>query len=165
MLPNLTVKRPFTARNSGDVSIWVTGFEIDGKLCEGYGFKVLDCDPFLLAANDSKKINIAFTPDFPLSRVTRTLTLKTSLGSSLGQGDVKYFLAATVPPHLLALCAKALPRPYWEKIIYYGTLALLCAGFCCVLIASPNQQNLMAENKPFDLKEIARNATLESERR
>ena len=182
MLPNLTVKRPFTARNSGDVSIWVTGFEIDGKMCEGYGFKVLDCDPFLLAANDSKKINIAFTPDFTLSRVTRTLTLKTSLGSSLGQGDVKYFLAATVPPHLLALCAKALPRPYWEKIIYYGTLALLCAGFCCVMIAaffeadrilkfcflmaSPNQQNFMAENcKPFDLKEIARNATLESERR
>ena len=182
MLPNLTVKRPFTARNSGDVSIWVTGFEIDGKLCEGYGFKVLDCDPFLLAANDSKKINIAFTPDFTLSRVTRTLTLKTSLGSSLGQGDVKYFLAATVPPHLLTLCAKALPRPYWEKIIYYGTLALLCAGFCCVMIAaffeadrilkfcflmaSPSQQNFMAENcKPFDLKEIARNATLESERR
>ena len=182
MLPNLTVKRPFTARNSGDVAIWVTGFEIDGKLCEGYGFKVLDCEPFLLAANDSKKINIAFTPDFTLSRITRTLTLKTSLGSGQGQGDVKYFLAATVPPHLLALCSKALPRPYWEKIIYYGTLSLLCAGFCCVMIAaffeadrilkfcflmaSPNQQNFMAENcKPFDLKEIARNATLESEKR
>ena len=182
VLPNLTVKRPFTARNSGEVSIWVTGFEIDGKQCEGYGFKVLDCEPFLLAANDSKKINIAFTPDFTLSRVTRTLTLKTSLGDQPGQGDVKYFLAATVPPQLLALCSKALPRPYWEKMIYYGTLSLLSAGFCCVMIAaffeadrilkfcfllaSPTQQNFMAENcKPFDLKEIARNAVLESEKR
>ena len=39
-LPNLTVKRPFTARNTGQVPIWVTGFEIDGYPCEGYGFKV-----------------------------------------------------------------------------------------------------------------------------
>merc|ERR1711973_916791 len=182
ILPNLTVKRPFTARNSGEVSIWVTGFEIDGKSCEGYGFKVLDCEPFLLPANDSKKINIAFTPDFTLSRVTRTLTLKTSLGNKPGQGDVTYSLAATVPPHLLSLCSKALPRPYWEKMIYYGTLSLLSAGFCCVMIcaffeadrilkfcfllASPSQQNFMAETcKPFDLKEVARNAIMESDKR
>lgn len=182
ILPNLTVKRPFTARNSGEVSIWVTSFEIDGKTCEGYGFKVLDCEPFLLAANDSKKINIAFTPDFTLSRVTRTLTLKTSLGDRPGQGDVKYSLAASVPSHLLSLCSKALPRPYWEKMIYYGTLSLLTAGFCCVMIAaffeadrilkfcflmaSPTQQSFLAENcKPFDLKEIARTAILESEKR
>ena len=182
ILPNLTVKRPFTARNSGEVPIWVTGFEIDGKPCEGYGFKVLDCDPFQLAANDSKKINIAFTPDFTLSRITRTLTLKTSLGFRPGEGDVKYSLAATVPPQLLSLCSKALPRPYWEKMIYYGMLAILSATFCCAMVAaffeadrilkfcflmsSPAQQNFMAEHcKPFDLKEVARNAILESEKR
>jgi hypothetical protein len=38
-LPNLTVKRPFTARNTGQVPLWVTGFTIDGEPCEGYGFK------------------------------------------------------------------------------------------------------------------------------
>ena len=182
ILPNLTVKRPFTARNSGQVSIWVTGFEVDGRPCEGYGFKVLDCEPFLLAANDSKKINIAFTPDFTLSRVTRSLTLKTSLGRGPGEGDVKYSLAATVPPHLLSLCSRSLPRPGWEIIIYYGTLTLLTVSLCCVVIAafveadrilkfcfllpSPSQQSYVPENcKPFDLKEIARNAALESDKR
>ena len=182
ILPNLTVKRPFTARNSGQVNIWVTGFEIDGKACEGYGFKVLDCEPFLLAANDSKKINIAFTPDFTLSRVTRSLTLKTSLGRAPGEGDIKYSLAATVPPHLLPVCARSLPRPGWEIIIYYGTLTLLTVSLCCVVIAafveadrilkfcfllpSPSQQSYSPENcKPFDLKEIARNAALESDKR
>ena len=182
ILPNLTVKRPFTARNSGQVSIWVTGFEVDGKPCEGYGFKVLDCEPFLLAANDSKKIHIAFTPDFTLSRVTRSLTLKTSLGRSPGEGDVEYSLAATIPPHLLPICSRSLPRPGWEIIIYYGSLTLLTVSLCCVLIAafveadrilkfcfllpSPSQQSYVPENcKPFDLKEIARTAARESDQR
>ena len=38
--PGVTVKRHFTARNTGEVPIWVTGFNIDGYSCEGYGFKV-----------------------------------------------------------------------------------------------------------------------------
>jgi len=181
-LPNLTVKRPFTARNTGQVPLWVTGFDIDEKPCEGFGFKVLDCEPFLLAANDSKKINIAFTPDFTLSRVTRTLTLKTSLGGRPGQGNVKYALAATVPSHLLSVCSRALPRPSWEIFVYYGAISLLTISLCCVMIAafveadrilkfcfllaSPSQQNYIPENcKPFDLKEVARSVVLESEKR
>ena len=65
----------------------MTGFDIDGTPCEGYGFKVLDCEPFELPANDSRKINIAFTPDFTLSRVARTLTIRTSLGAD--NGDIR----------------------------------------------------------------------------
>ena len=135
-LPNLTVKRPFTARNTGQVPLWVTGFHIDGEPCEGYGFKVLDCEPFLLAANDSKKINIAFTPDFTLARVTRTLTLRTSLSAVPGQGDVKYALAATVPAHLLARCASSLPRPRWEAYLYYIIISLMGLSLACILIAA-----------------------------
>merc|ERR1711892_305396 len=181
-LPNLTVKRPFTARNTGQVSLWVTGFDIDGKPCEGFGFKVLDCEPFLLAANDSKKINIAFTPDFTLSRVTRTLTLKTSLGLKPGQGNVKYSLAATVPSHLLSICSQALPRPNWEWFLYYGIIGLLIVSLGCVVIAayfeadrilkfcflltSPTQHNFVPENaKLLDLKEVARSVVLDCDRK
>jgi len=181
-LPNLTVKRPFTARNTGQVPLWVTGFDVDGKACEGFGFKVLDCEPFLLAANDSKKINIAFTPDFTLSRVTRTLTLHTSLGGQPGQGDVQYSLAATVPSHLLAVCSRALPRPSWEILLYYGIISLLVFSLCCVMIAafveadrilkycfflaSAGQQNFVPENaKLLDLKEVARTVLAEQDKR
>jgi len=133
-LPNLTVKRPFTARNTGEVPLWVTGFDIDGTPCEGYGFKVLDCEPFELPANDSRKINIAFTPDFTLSRVARTLTIRTSLGAD--NGDIRYALAATVPAHLLTVCSSAIPRPNWEIFLYYGCLSLLGFSLFIVLVAA-----------------------------
>lgn len=171
-LPNLTVKRPFTARNTGEVPLWVTGFEIDGYPCEGYGFKVLDCDPFELAANDSKRINIAFTPDFTLARITRTLTMKTSLSSIPGKGDVKYQLAATVPAHLLAICAKSLPRPKWEGYLYGLLVTLMVLSLLCILVAalvesdrilrycyiiSTHTANQVPENaKLLDLRQVAR---------
>lgn len=181
-LPNLTVKRPFTARNTGQVPLWVTGFDVDGKACEGFGFKVLDCEPFLLAANDSKKINIAFTPDFTLSRVTRTLTLRTSLGGRPGQGDVKYSLAATVPSHLLSVCSRALPRPSWEILLYYGIISLLTFSLCCIgiaafveadrilkycfFLASTGQNHFVPDNaKLLDLKEVARSVLAEQDKR
>lgn len=68
--PNLTVKRSFTARNVGDLPIYVHGFSISGLECEGYGFAVLNCAPFLLLPNSTRKIDIAFTPDFTLSKVS-----------------------------------------------------------------------------------------------
>lgn len=181
-LPNLTVKRPFTARNTGEVPLWVTGFDIDGYPCEGFGFKVLDCEPFQLAANDSKKINIAFTPDFTLSRITRTLTLRTSLGTSRGSGDVKYTLAATVPAHLLPVCSAAMPRPDWEIFLYYGSLSLLgfslfialVAAFFesdrilkyCFILASPGPQPIFIPDttKLLDLKAVAREAVMNSDK-
>ena len=134
--PNLTVKRHFTARNTGQVPIWVTGFEIDGYACEGYGFKVLDCEPFELAPNQHRRINIAFTPDFTLSHITRTLTMKTSLSTIPGRGDVTYALVATVPAHLLAVCAGSLPRPRWEGYLYILMISLMVVSLLCVLVAA-----------------------------
>ena len=177
-LPNLTVKRPFTARNTGQVPIWVTGFEIDGYPCEGYGFKVLDCEPFELAANDSKRIHIAFTPDFTLARITRTLTMKTSLSSIPGKGDVKYALAATVPAHLLSVCSKSLPRPKWEGYLYLFMISLMLISLICILVAAlleserilkycyiltsvPSTQQLPDSAKLLDLRAEAREALRE----
>lgn len=54
--PNLTVKRSFTARNTGALSISVHGFDISGLACEGYGFRVLNCEPFKLPPNATRKV-------------------------------------------------------------------------------------------------------------
>ena len=54
--PNLTVKRSFTARNTGALPITVQGFYISGLPCEGYGFRVLNCDPFYLGPNSTRKV-------------------------------------------------------------------------------------------------------------
>lgn len=39
-IPNLTVKRSFTARNTGDITVYINSFHINDELCEGFGFKV-----------------------------------------------------------------------------------------------------------------------------
>lgn len=118
--PNLTVKRSFTARNTGDIPVMVHAFYINGFLCEGYGFKVLNCAPFELAPNATRKIDIAFTPDFTLSKIQRTLILHTSLNL-----PVNYTLITTVPPYFLAPCASVLARPSWEPLLYYACVSLM----------------------------------------
>ena len=66
--PLYTVKRSFKAKNSGLTSLYVKGFDIEGHMCEGYGFKILNCESFNLAPNETREIHVAFTPDFTLSR-------------------------------------------------------------------------------------------------
>ena len=56
-------------------------------------------------------VDIAFTPDFTLSKVTRTLTLQTSLSPE--KRKINFTLQATVPAHMLFVCASVLPRPSW----------------------------------------------------
>lgn len=57
--PNFTVRRAFTARNTGALPIYVKGFDINGKPCQGYGFRILNCQGFELKPNASRKIDIA----------------------------------------------------------------------------------------------------------
>lgn len=118
--PNLTVKRSFTARNSGDLPITVKSFSINGFQCEGYGFKVLNCVPFDLPPNSTKKVDIAFTPDFTLSKIQRVLVLETSLNI-----PVNYTLVTTLPSYFLAPCSSVLARPTWEPLLYYACVSLM----------------------------------------
>ena len=57
--PSFTVKRTLTARNTGQLPFWVNDFYIDDARCQGYSFTVLNCEGFELAANASKKVDIA----------------------------------------------------------------------------------------------------------
>ncbi len=54
-----------------------------------------------------------FTPDFTSSRVIRELKLVTAGGSVFA-----FVLNASLPYHMLALCAETLPRPNWELELY-----------------------------------------------
>ena len=56
--PNFTVKRTFTAKNNGQLPFYVHSFSINDSPCEGYGFKIIECQGFELQPNSSKKIDI-----------------------------------------------------------------------------------------------------------
>ncbi|GIY37241.1 transmembrane protein 131 [Caerostris darwini] len=129
-VPNFTVRRSFNARNTGALPIYVKGFDINGKFCQGYGFRILNCQEFELKPNASKRIDIAYTPDFSLTYVERTLNIHTSQGPK-GQ-ILQYKVVATIPRHMLSFCSGTLPRPSIELTIYYicifASLAMLLAA-------------------------------------
>lgn len=56
--PNFTLKRTFRVENTGLLPITVSSAEINGQACEGYGFKVLNCQEFALKPNASKDLLI-----------------------------------------------------------------------------------------------------------
>lgn len=165
ILPNLTVKRSFTARNLGDIPIQVNSFHINGYPCEGFGFKVMDCDPFTLLPNISKKIDIAFTPDLTLARVQRTLVISTSLNSY-----VNYTLYATIPMSYCADCERLIERPPWEIYMSYITIVFMKVMlFLIIFIAVLDAETIkrqawevyIASNSPpvlpvLDLRKIGR---------
>lgn len=143
--PILTVKRSFTARNTGELPIEIYGFYINNLPCEGYGFKVLDCAPFRLNPNTTKRIEIAFTPDLTLSRVERKLQVLTSLGPDgdgggggeiIENGMVILNLLAILPAHLLHSCASVLARPSWEWAVHWAASCLSLILLPCVLVVS-----------------------------
>ncbi|XP_071949675.1 transmembrane protein 131-like [Antedon mediterranea] len=129
--PNFTVGKQFKLTNEGLLALPIKTFLINGQECEGYGFRVRQCQPMQLAPDDTPKIDIAFTPDFSMSRVTRTLTIVIEDGTELD-----YTLIATLPPHLLSSCAAAIPRPQWENMLYLGTAILMNVFFLGVLMVS-----------------------------
>ncbi len=75
--------------------------------------------------------HFSFTPDFTMSRMRRTLSVRTSLGPA-----INYTLQATIPANMLTKCAAALPRPPWEPILYYSTICIMGFLLFCILVAS-----------------------------
>lgn len=56
--PNFTQKKIFRVENTGLLPITIKSAEINGQACEGYGFKVLNCQEFALKPNASKDLII-----------------------------------------------------------------------------------------------------------
>ncbi|XP_015706424.1 transmembrane protein 131 [Coturnix japonica] len=155
--PNFTLRRTFKVENTGQLQINVKTMEISGYTCEGYGFKVVNCQEFALSVNASKDIVILFTPDFTASRVIRELKLITAGGS-----EFVFILNASLPYHMLATCAEALPRPNWELALYILTSGIMSVLFLLVIgtayleaqgIWEPFRRRLSfeASGPPFDM--------------
>lgn len=128
---SVTAKRTFTAKNSGEVPIFMRELRIDDMPCEGYGYRILECAPFELPPNGSRKIEISFTPDFTLAMVKKTLYLETSLNYS-----VNYTLLSMIAPLSLGVCSKALARPEWESLMKNMTAVVLAISFVFVLFVA-----------------------------
>lgn len=101
---------------------------------------MLDCTPFKLSPNATKRIEIAFTPDFTLSRVERKLLVMTSMGPDTGEnvenGVVILNLLAVLPAHSLNLCASVLARPPWESAVQKAAIVLSSVLMLCVALVS-----------------------------
>ncbi|XP_059427078.1 transmembrane protein 131-like isoform X2 [Carassius carassius] len=165
--PNFTLRRTFRLENTGLLPIHIRSMEISGNACEGYGFKVLNCEEFSLKPNTSKDLVILFTPDFTSSRVIRELKLVTAGGSVFA-----FVLNASLPYHMLAVCAETLPRPNWELELYIIVSLIMSSMFLLVIatayleaqgIWEPFKRRLSVESnspmetgKLFDLREIVR---------
>lgn len=127
----VTAKRTFTAKNTGDVPIDVFNMYIEGKRCEGFGFRILNCWGFRLQPDSSEKIEIVFTPDFTLARIDRILSFETSLHYA-----INYTLASQVPSAALHTCGKALIRPPWEYQLRCIAFIMLSTTFFLVILAA-----------------------------
>ncbi|KAL1506829.1 hypothetical protein ABEB36_006119 [Hypothenemus hampei] len=143
-LPNLTIKESFMAKNLGEIPVHVTSFSINGYPCEGYGFKVINCEPFSLSANSSRKIDLAFTPDLTLSEISRVLIIGTSLNTF-----VNYSLKATVSRSYCRQCNLLLERPPWEFLLSYVVNIFLTLMLLIVFVVAVLDSNSI-KNKTLE---------------
>ena len=119
----------------------------------------MQCEGFTLPANASRKIEIAFTPDFTLTKVQQQLEIVTDVGSQ----RLVYPLQAFIPASLLTACTASLPRPSWEPLIYYTVLSvliimlgatLLIAMMDADLLIKESVNNNMSSAAQFDKEKI-----------
>ncbi|CAG0879470.1 unnamed protein product, partial [Darwinula stevensoni] len=160
-----TLKRSFSFRNTGDIPVHIHGWRIGGYPCEGYGFRVVQCSGFHLSPNESRSIEIVFSPDFTLSRVQQTLTILSSLDPNGEAGRHRYQLLATVAPGMLLECAATIPRPPWETLLYYTMAAALGFFFSCTLVAGYLEADGILRNTFVNVATIAPTPSVESSRK
>ncbi|XP_077573072.1 transmembrane protein 131 isoform X1 [Stigmatopora nigra] len=160
-----TLKRMFRVENAGQLPVTIRSAEINGQACEGFGFKIVNCEEFVLRPNASKDLIILFTPDFTTSRVIRELKLVTCGGS-----EFVFVMNASLPYHMLAACSETLPRPTWETQICFVVSVAMSFMFVLVIgtafveaynIWEPFKRRVSVEpncsmetGKPFNLREI-----------
>eukprot|EP01097_Dermamoeba_algensis_P006934 TRINITY_DN4329_c0_g4_i2.p1 TRINITY_DN4329_c0_g4~~TRINITY_DN4329_c0_g4_i2.p1 ORF type:complete len:461 (+),score=180.83 TRINITY_DN4329_c0_g4_i2:583-1965(+) len=112
--------RNFRAVNRGNLPIMVDWLSVNGRGCEGYGFKVKNCTSFSLLPGAATNISISFRPDFTASLVRRELWVMTS-----SQGLLSFPLVARIPDELLPLCIDAQPLSELEEIVAFPFMSFL----------------------------------------
>ncbi|KAL6726434.1 hypothetical protein Aduo_008402 [Ancylostoma duodenale] len=156
----LTVRRPFSVLNSGEVPFTVVNMSINGVPCENRGFRILNCYPFRLQPNETYSLDVAYTPDF----LTTTNEADLQLYMHMNGSSWMFPLAATVPVDMMSRCHRALPRPPFENLMYYSCVTALIFCLVCVLacaylegdraIACAIRQHHTAPRSVFDLNNL-----------
>uniref|UniRef100_A0A1I7XH73 TMEM131_like domain-containing protein n=1 Tax=Heterorhabditis bacteriophora TaxID=37862 RepID=A0A1I7XH73_HETBA len=156
----LTVRRPFTVSNTGEVPFTVVNMSINGVPCENRGFRILNCYPFRLQPNETYLLDVAYTPDF----LTTTNEADLQLYMHMNGSSWLFPLAATVPVDMMARCHRALPRPPFENLMYYSCVTALIFCLVCVLacaylegdraIACAIRQHYTTPRHVFDLNNL-----------
>lgn len=160
--------------------------------CRGVGFKVFNCNSdyptesnqlyrlnsfnlshlissfsskhmLILKPNESKKINIAFTPDFTQTKISAILTIITDyddlnyvenfLYQQFSnpilniQPPIQYTLTANIPKHLFSFCSSSLPRPEWESLFYHElVIFVISINFSMIILAFSDGTRILNVN-------------------
>lgn len=117
-----TVRRELTLRNAGRVGVRVIGFEIEGESCGGGGFRI-ECSPFRLSPNRTRRLETAYSPDFTLTVSRVKLRVYTEPGET-----AEYVLQGVTPRELLQRCGAKQERPAWEARLRWAARGLAVLG-------------------------------------
>lgn len=166
----VSTRRVFTAKNTGQLPLNIVGISINSEACSGYGFVVLNCDPFVLAPNETHKVEISFVPDFTVSRIDRKIDFHTDVDFG-----IQYTLVGVVPQTMLERCRSATGRPWWEAgfkkwaLSMLATMALIVvtvAFFESLKILKDHSDATYRQRGPFqaplDFKKLAAMKTISS---
>ena len=58
--PPFSIQKSFKVENAGELPLSVVSMSINGYKCQGFGFEVLQCRPFILDHNTTSEITIAY---------------------------------------------------------------------------------------------------------
>ena len=123
----VSVKQYVDVLNEGDLPVSVKSISIGGEPCECYGFRAVDCKPFVLQPNETARLRLAFTPDLTVNSIEQWLQVDT-LNNSF-----KVLLTATLPVSAGYRCSHTIPRPSWEPLLYYSLLTVAALMFIGII--------------------------------
>ena len=116
-----TMRQTLIVENEGLLPVDVYSTSIGGSLCQSYGFKVLGCRGFSLRPNETRGLEVVFTPDFSLFQMEQWLVMATS------NATVSVRLAVNIAALAGAKCSFKIPRPTWEPLLYYSLIIVSTA--------------------------------------
>ncbi|CAK9297619.1 unnamed protein product [Gordionus sp. m RMFG-2023] len=98
--------------------------------CNRFGFRVHDCqamEGLVVQPNQSKRIDVSFTPDFSVSKISTSFLILTtddsqnSPDSTLNEANLMFTLTGSIAVTLAKACSHNIVRPQWEVVLYYCT--------------------------------------------
>eukprot|EP01114_Cavostelium_apophysatum_P017710 TRINITY_DN5326_c0_g1_i2.p1 TRINITY_DN5326_c0_g1~~TRINITY_DN5326_c0_g1_i2.p1 ORF type:complete len:1169 (-),score=327.97 TRINITY_DN5326_c0_g1_i2:32-3538(-) len=143
----IAVTKDFSATNTGNLPIHVEGLKIDDFPCEGFGFRVQNCDEFDLKPSESRNISISFRPDFSSSLILHELRITTAAET------ISVPLSASLPHHYLPLCSSPKPQLEFEDLLRRSLVSIFV--LVSILLASCSLREYRFHSNKYLTRPIA----------